>query len=83
MDPDALLAVFESLGREGAEIAAVWHSHVEAPAVFSEQDRADALLDGEPALPGAEYLVVSLRGGRAAEVRRYAFAGARFVEAPL
>jgi proteasome lid subunit RPN8/RPN11 len=83
MDPEALLAVFEALARDGAEIAAVWHSHVEAPAIFSEQDRAHALLEGEPALPGAEYLVVSVRGGVAAEVRRFAFAGGGFAEAPL
>jgi proteasome lid subunit RPN8/RPN11 len=82
MDPDALLATFESLAREGAEIAAVWHSHVDSPAVFSEQDRADALLDGEPALPGAEYLVVSVRGGRAVELRRFVFTGAGYAEGP-
>lgn len=83
MDPDALLAIFEALAREGAEIVAVWHSHLEAPAVFSATDREDALLDGEPALPGAEYLVVSLRGGRAVETRRWVFGGAGFVEAAL
>jgi proteasome lid subunit RPN8/RPN11 len=83
MDPDALLATFAALAREGAELVAVWHSHLEAPAVLSEQDRADALLDGEPALPDAEYLVVSLRGGRATDVRRWVFGGAGFVEAPL
>lgn len=83
MDPDALLAVFERHAREGAEIVAVWHSHVDAPAIFSEKDQADALLDGEPALPGAEHLVVGLRGGRAVELRRWVFGGAGFVEAPL
>lgn len=83
MDPDALLATFERHAREGAEIVAVWHSHVDAPAVFSAKDQDDALLDGEPALPGAEHLVVSVRAGRAVEVRRYVFGGSRFVEAPL
>jgi len=83
MDPDVLLATFERLAREGADVVAVWHSHVEAPAAFSARDREEALLDGEPALPGAEYLVVSVRGGRAVETRRYVFGGTGFVEAPL
>jgi proteasome lid subunit RPN8/RPN11 len=83
MDPDALLAAFERLAREGGEVLAVWHSHVDAPATFSEKDRDDALLDGEPALPGAEHLVLSVRGGRAVEARRYRFGGAGFLEAPL
>jgi proteasome lid subunit RPN8/RPN11 len=83
MDPDALLATFEALAREGSDVVAVWHSHVEAPAVLSAQDRDDALLDGEPALPGAEQLVVAVRGGRAAEIRRWVFGGAGFVEAEL
>ena len=83
MEPDALLAVFERHAREGLEIVAVWHSHVDAPAVFSAKDQEDALLDGEPALPGAEHLVFSLRAGVAVEARRYVFGGSRFVEAPL
>ncbi|MFT3914964.1 MAG: Mov34/MPN/PAD-1 family protein [Anaeromyxobacteraceae bacterium] len=83
MDPDALLATFERHAREGAEIVAVWHSHVEAPAVFSEKDQADAVLDGEPALPGAEQLVFSVRGGRVVDARRYVFGGTCFVPAAL
>jgi proteasome lid subunit RPN8/RPN11 len=83
MDADALLATFERHAREGAEIVAVWHSHVDAPAVFSAKDQEDAILDGEPALPGAEHLVLSLCGGRAVEARRYVFGGLRFVEAEL
>jgi len=83
MDPDALLGTFEAIARAGGEVVAVWHSHLDAPAVLSEQDRADAVLDGEPALPGAEYLVVSVRKGRAVEARRFVLSGVTFAEAPL
>ncbi len=83
MDPRVQLRVHEDLARVGGEIAAVWHSHVEAGAYFSEKDRADALLDGAPVIPGAEYLVLSVRGGKVAERRRYRLEGGDFVEAEL
>jgi len=83
MDPDALLGTFEAVARDGGEVVAVWHSHIDAPAILSGQDRADAVLDGEPTLPGAEYLVVSVRAGRAVEARRFVLQGVTFAEAPL
>jgi proteasome lid subunit RPN8/RPN11 len=83
MDPAALLAVHERNDREGGAIAAVWHSHVEAEAALSAQDRADAFAGGDPVLPGAEHLVLSVRGGRVAEVRRYRVVRGTLVEAPV
>jgi [CysO sulfur-carrier protein]-S-L-cysteine hydrolase len=83
MDPRAQLRVHESLLDGRGEIVAVWHSHVEVGAYFSEKDRADALVDGEPLLPGAEYLVLGVRGGKVTERRRYVLDGGAFVERPL
>jgi proteasome lid subunit RPN8/RPN11 len=83
MDPKEQLRVHRELESWGGEIAAVWHSHVETGAYFSEKDRADAIVDGAPTVPGAEYLVLGVRGGRVAEVRRYRWDGRDFVEAPL
>ena len=83
MDGGALLRLHEQLARAGGDSVAVWHSHVEAGAYFSEKDRADALLDGRQVLPGAEYLVFSVRGGRAVEGRRFRYQDGRFVEADL
>ncbi len=67
MDPRAQLRVHEDLAASGGRIVAVWHSHVEAGAYFSEKDRADALVEGAPVLPDAEYLVLGLRGGKVVE----------------
>jgi proteasome lid subunit RPN8/RPN11 len=75
MDPRAQLRVHEALESSGGEIVAVWHSHVEVGAYFSEKDRADAVVDGAPILPGAEYLVLGVRGGQVTEVRRFDFEG--------
>ncbi|WP_242344279.1 Mov34/MPN/PAD-1 family protein [Anaeromyxobacter terrae] len=83
MDPRAQLRVHEELEASGGEIVAVWHSHVEVGAYFSAKDRADAVVDGLQLLPGAEYLVLGVRGGRVDEVRRYRFDGGDFVEAKL
>lgn len=83
MDPAGQLRIHRELRTCGGEIVAVWHSHVEAGAYFSAKDRADALLEGEQVVPDAEYLVLGVRSGRVAEVRRYRFEGGDFVEAEL
>jgi proteasome lid subunit RPN8/RPN11 len=83
MDPKAQLRVHREVEEGSAEIAAIWHSHVEVGAYFSEKDRADATVDGAPTVPGAEYLVLGVRGGRVTEVRRFRWSAGGFVEAPL
>ena len=83
MDPKAQLRLHRELEGGGGEIVAVWHSHVETGAYFSEKDRADAVVDGVQAVPGAEYLVLGLRGGRVTEARRFRWDGREFVEAEL
>ena len=80
MDPRAQLRLHEALDREGGVIVAVWHSHVEVGAYFSAKDRADAVVDGVQLVPGAEYLVLGVRGGRVDEVRRYVWRGGEFAE---
>jgi [CysO sulfur-carrier protein]-S-L-cysteine hydrolase len=81
MDPKAQLRVHRELEAGGGEIAAVWHSHVETGAYFSAKDRADAVVDGVPAVPGAEYLVLGVRGGRVTELKRFRWDGRDFVDA--
>ena len=83
MDPRAQLRLHEELAAGGGEIAAVWHSHVEAAACFSAKDRADAAIDGTPVLPGADHLVFGLRGGRVTEAIRVTWDGAAWRSAPL
>jgi proteasome lid subunit RPN8/RPN11 len=83
MDAREQLRVHRELEAWGGEIVAVWHSHVEVGAYFSEKDRADALVDGVQTVPGAEYLVLGVRGGRVTEVRRYRLDGGAFVESEL
>lgn len=83
MDPRAQLRVLEELEPAGGAVVAVWHSHVEVGAYFSEKDRADAVIDGVQQVPGAEYLVFGVRRGRVTEAKRFRLRGADFVETPL
>jgi [CysO sulfur-carrier protein]-S-L-cysteine hydrolase len=83
MDPKMQLRVLEELARSGGEVVAVWHSHVEVGAYFSAKDRADAVVEGTPLVPGAEYLVLGVRGGRVTERKRYRWEGGDFVESDL
>ncbi len=65
IDPKDLLQI----GRheaQGYRVAAIYHSHCDAGAYFSETDRRNALLGGEPAYPDARYIVVSVVSGRSA-----------------
>jgi proteasome lid subunit RPN8/RPN11 len=83
MDPRAQLGLLERLDADGGAVVAVWHSHVEVGAYFSAKDRADAVVDGVQLVPGAEYLVLGVRGGRVTEVRRYRWDGGEFLEDEL
>ena len=83
MDPREQLRVMRELEAWGGEIVAIWHSHVEAGAYFSEKDRSDALPGGIPAVPGAEHLVLGVRGGRVTEVKRYRLHAGSFAESDL
>ena len=83
MDPAAQLRLLRELDASGGAVVAVWHSHVEVGAYFSAKDRADAAVEGQPAVPGAEYLVLGVRGGRVTEVRRFTWDGRDYVDAPL
>jgi proteasome lid subunit RPN8/RPN11 len=70
---------------EGFEVRVIYHSHVDAGAYFSETDRRNAMVDGVPAYPQTTYVVVSVAGGRVAEIRAHQFSAAagEFVEVPF
>jgi proteasome lid subunit RPN8/RPN11 len=42
----------------------IYHSHIDAAAYFSETDKRNAVMQGEPTYPDAIYLVTSVMGGR-------------------
>jgi proteasome lid subunit RPN8/RPN11 len=70
---------------EGFEVRVIYHSHVDTGAYFSETDRRNAMVDGEPAYPTATYVVVGVAHGRVSETRahRWSAETGEFVEVPL
>lgn len=81
LDPRQVVAA-ES---DGFVLKAVFHSHPDRGAYFSEEDVAAALggpAGGQPVLPGVDYIVVASRRGRVEETRLYRWAPAerRFEE---
>ena len=56
-------------------MATIYHSHIDVGAYFSDTDKKNALIDGEPTYPDAVYVVMSVVERRVVAVN--AFAGTR------
>jgi proteasome lid subunit RPN8/RPN11 len=84
IDPKDLLRIGD-LERQGFGVAVIYHSHIDAGAYFSETDRRQALVDGQPTYPGTTYVVVAVHDGRAGDARAFGWDAARgdFSEVPL
>jgi proteasome lid subunit RPN8/RPN11 len=78
MDPKQLFDALESAERSGGRLHAIVHSHPDAGAYFSAEDKAKALAEpGLPWYPGVQYLVVSVRNGQVAEARMFSWDDSR------
>ena len=76
MDPREQLAALEAAEQAGDRLCAIFHSHADVGAYFSEEDRTMALIDeGEPLHPGVEYLVLSVRAGRCDAIKGFRLEG--------
>ena len=64
IDPRELLAVQKEIRAGNEEIRVIYHSHIDAGAYFSEEDKRVAAPEGEPAYQGVDYLVVSVTQGK-------------------
>jgi proteasome lid subunit RPN8/RPN11 len=70
IDPADLLRIGRLEG-EGYTVAVIYHSHVDAGAYFSETDRRNALLGGEPSYPDSAYVVTSVVAGHVEAMAAY------------
>jgi [CysO sulfur-carrier protein]-S-L-cysteine hydrolase len=77
IDPKDLLRIGD-LEREGFAVAVIYHSHVDAGAYFSETDRRQALVGGEPAYPAAVYVVTSVLAGKVDAMAAFRWNGVDF-----
>jgi proteasome lid subunit RPN8/RPN11 len=69
----------------GWGVRVIYHSHIDTGAYFSETDRRNALIDGQPAYPETTYVVVAVDAGRAGAARAFRWVTDRleFAEVPL
>ncbi|MBI4602446.1 MAG: M67 family metallopeptidase [Planctomycetes bacterium] len=84
-DPKAFQRVLLEKERAGQTLRAIYHSHPDHDAYFSETDSAAAAPLGEPSLPGVVYLVFSVRGGKAVDTKAFDWsqAAGKYVEMPI
>jgi len=82
IDPGDLLKIGRLEG-EGFGVAVIYHSHVDAGAYFSETDKRQALVAGEPAYPDATYVVTSVVGGRVDAIGAFRWSPAQHDFVPI
>jgi proteasome lid subunit RPN8/RPN11 len=75
IDPRELSRLIAEAERSGGRITGFYHSHVDCPAYFSEEDkrRAMTMMGDEPDFPEAAYLVLSVNQGRTEAHRCFAW----------
>lgn len=85
MDPDELKRIRGEKEAGGRTLAAIYHSHPDAGAYFSETDSEAAAIFGEPNFPGVVYLVYSVMNGKVADRKAFDWSEAEgaFTEIPL
>ena len=69
----------------GGKLSAIYHSHVDCDAYFSEEDQTAAQFFGEPAYPGVTYLVVSVIDGEVKNRKAFSWSddSGQFEDVPL
>lgn len=82
-DPREWLRVLEEAERSGEQVACVFHSHIDAGAYFSAEDRIMAAPDGDPLLPGVTYLVVAIDAGLATGATLFWWESGEFKESAV
>jgi len=63
IDPADLLKTERKTSKTGQTIRAIYHSHIDCDAYFSDEDIHRALVDGSPAYPETVHLVLSVVKG--------------------
>ncbi|MCH8888126.1 MAG: Mov34/MPN/PAD-1 family protein [SAR324 cluster bacterium] len=61
MDPAEMMRLEKQFANQGRMLKAIFHSHVDVGAYFSQEDMDRALWAGQPILPGVAYLVCGIK----------------------
>ena len=71
IDPQELLALHKEMRTKKEAIRIIYHSHINASPLFSQEDKKMALSEGLPVYPGVDYLILSVFEGKAQEMMLY------------
>ncbi|MFZ5468383.1 MAG: Mov34/MPN/PAD-1 family protein [Myxococcota bacterium] len=82
-DPKEQLHAYAEAEARGETICCIYHSHCDAGAYFSAEDKVMAAPDGEPILPGVGYLVVAIDQGRPTAAKLFWWEDGNFQEASV
>lgn len=77
-DPKEQRAVWDEVDQRGDLIVCIFHSHVDAGAYFSNEDKEMAAPGGVPMMPETCHLVVSVQRGKFVEARLFRWADGAF-----
>lgn len=85
IDPQQQFEIMRAAEDGGDEVCGIYHSHADVGAYFSDEDKAQALPFGQPAFPGAVYIVLDVREGRCEGAKAFVWSETDrdFVETPL
>ncbi len=64
MDDMQVMRIQSDAEKAGGRMIAIYHSHVDVPAYFSEEDHNAATFFGEPTYPRVVYPVISVKNAR-------------------
>jgi len=71
IDPKDLLKIEQICREQRKLVRLVYHSHPDAEAYFSDEDVRQSVMDGEPLMPDAWQLVVSVKDGTLASHKTF------------
>lgn len=64
MDDMQVMRIQQAAEEAGGQMVAIYHSHIDVDAYFSEEDQNAAMFFGEPAYPGVVYPVIPVKDGK-------------------
>jgi len=78
VDPKEVFDLTRKVEEKGGKILAFYHSHPDHECYFSREDHDAATMWGEPVFPGADYIIISVVGGKAREAVIFSWDGKSF-----
>jgi len=77
IDRHEMERIFADAAAKGEQVVCFYHSHIDCGAYFSQMDREVLTVFGEPELPEAVHVVVSVQDRKVKEINGYRWNGAK------